>query len=49
MTSPNNNCKEIVDVVEETVMNETMFCQEADGQECWSSYQTEIDVVKVLT
>ncbi len=41
------HCNKTVDVVQETRYNETMYCHESEGRECWSNYQTEVDVIQV--
>ncbi len=44
----NPYCEKSIELVEKYTENETMICQETMGQECFSTYETRYEAVKVI-
>jgi hypothetical protein len=42
-----DNCTKIVELVEEVYYNETMICKETIGLECYSTYHTTLDIIRI--
>jgi hypothetical protein len=42
-----DNCTKIVELVEEVDYNETMICKETIGLECYSTYHTTLDIIRI--